>query len=509
MTDFDLVVEAATIIDGSESATPYVADIGITGGRIADVGHLASRSRRSTLDASGRVAAPGFIDTHTHVEMASLQGSPDRFAPLKQGITTTLTGADGFGWVGLDATARRRQWDDLSFAYGAPLEPLPEWNRPEEYMRDMRAASPTQVVHMAPHGNIRAAVMGDHPGPASPAERQAMGELVRAWMDAGAVGLATGLDYLPGRYADTDEIVELCSRIVDRGGVYASHLRLQDLGWADAWREIGEIGHRTGIPIRIAHSRLNDEGTALLAEISPGNDLTFDTYLYPAGCTSIAFHVPPQHLRHGIAAFAERLKTDDTLAAEIAVHLQDKIAGQPGQRALVAATASGRHEGWSLDEIANERGGTVGEAAVELMRTELPIALLVYVWQEADDSWTTTVRRTLNDEHSIIASDGVYIGSHPHPRGFGAFARVLGTYVREANMVALPTAIHKMTGKPAQAYGLTDRGRVDPGLRADLVVFDPETVAGTDDFQRPRTEPNGVDLVLIAGQRVAGSRKDG
>lgn len=499
MSELDLVVAAAAVIDGSVDAAPYSADIGIADGVIAEIGDLSQRARRATIDASGRAVAPGFIDTHTHVEIASMRGHPDRFAPLRQGVTTTLTGADGFGWVGLDASDRLRAWEDTAAIYGMPVEPLPAWDRPADFVSDLREASPTRVVPMAPHGNIRAAVIGDDPRPAGPAELRAMCQLIDAWMDAGAVGLASGLDYLPGRYAGTEELIELCAHVAARGGVYGSHLRLHDRGRHDAWREIADIGREAGIPIRIAHERIDDEAAAVLDETAAGNDLTFDTYLYPAGCTSLAFHVPAEHLADGIVAFSERLRGDEALAKELAIFLQEKIAGRPGQRALIAATTSGRHEGRALDELAADWDITVGAVAVELMRTELPAALLIYVWQAADDSWQETVRRTLADDRSIIASDGVYLGSHPHPRGFGTYARVLGTLARDTGMISLPRAVHKMSGKPAEAYGLIDRGLIEPGRKADLVVFDPQTVSGTDDYGNPRQKPSGIDLVLIGG----------
>jgi N-acyl-D-amino-acid deacylase len=499
VSELDLVIASATVIDGSADAVPHVADIGITGGVIAEVGDLSERARRATVDSPGKVVAPGFIDTHTHVEIASLHGHPDRYAPLRQGVTTTFTGADGFGWVGLDASNRLRAWEDTAAIYGMPIEPLPAWEHPADFVSDLREASPTRVVPMVPHGNLRFAVMGDDPRPAGAVELGAMRDLIDAWMDAGAVGLASGLDYLPGRYAPTEEIIELCTHVAARGGVYGSHLRLHDKGRRDAWKEIGDIGREAGIPIRIAHERIDDEAAAVLEATAEGNDLAFDTYLYPAGCTSLAFHVPAEHLANGIVNFSERLRGDDTMAADLAIFLQEKMAGRPGQRALIAATTSGQHEGRALDELAADWEMTVGEVAVELLRTELPAALLVYVWQAADDSWQETVRRTLADDRSIIASDGVYLGSHPHPRGFGTFARVLGTLARDSGMVSLPRAIHKMSGKPAAAYGLTDRGLIEPGRKADLVVFDPQTVNGTDDYSNPRQEPRGIDLVLIGG----------
>jgi len=502
MTPLDLVIVDARVIDGTAHAVPTATDVGIADGRIAEIGGVSGRSRRATVEARGRVVAPGFVDSHTHVEMASLRRHGDRFAPVAQGVTTTFVGADGFGWVGLRDSDRRRWWDDSSAIYGPPPDPLPDWRTPDRFLSDLRAASPTSVVPLVPHGNVRAAVMGDAQGSPSVAEIGRMQQFVREWMDAGAVGLATGLDYLPGRYASSDELVKLCEPVAERGGVYASHLRLHDLGRAHAWREIGEIGRRTGIPIRIAHERIDEEADTLLAEISPGNDVTFDTYLYSAGCTSLTFHVPAELLAHGVMALRENLARDRALRDRLIAHMEDRLTGKLGQEAIIAATTSGRFEGQTLTELSSARGSSVGQVAVDLLLEELPCALLVYVWHAADATWDETVARTLADDRSIIATDGVYLGSSPHPRGFGTFPRVLGELARDRGLISLPAAIHKMTGKPAAAYGLSDRGRLEPGLRADLVMFDPAVVSGPADFEHPRTSPEGIDLVLVAGRRV-------
>jgi N-acyl-D-aspartate/D-glutamate deacylase len=499
MSRFDLVIAAGTVVDGNRGAEPTSADVGITDGLIAAVGDLAAADRTRTIDAAGRVVAPGFIDTHTHVEMASLIGHADRFAPIAQGVTTTLCGLDGFGWVGLADEDRDRWWQDMAAIYGPPLSPQPAWPSPLDYVRQLDAASPTSVVPLVPHGNVRAAVMGSARGPASPSQMRAMREMVIDWFDAGAVGMASGLDYLPGRFAETDELVELCEVMAPRGGVYATHMRISDLGRAGAWREAGEIARRSGAPLRISHERLDEEAARLLDEVSAHNDVTVDSYLYPAGCTSLAYHVPAGDLIDGVIPLVHRLEADRGFAAELAGHLDQRLTGTPGQEAIVAATTSGRFEGRKLSSLASERGTTVGEVAVELLRDEMPCALLIYVWQNPDAEWEATVARTLADDRTLIASDGVYLGSNAHPRGFGVFPRVLGEFVRRQSLISLEDAVHKMTGKPADAYGLTDRGRIEPGLRADVTVFDRAVVDGPGDYENPRRSPVGIDIVLING----------
>ena len=499
MTRLDLVIADAEVIDGGRDATITSADIGITNGRIEEIGDLSSRQRQRTIDGRGRVVAPGFIDSHTHVEMASLTGHPDRFAPINQGVTTTMIGADGFGWVGLGGDTERRWWEDMAAIYGPVPPSLRRWNTPRDFLEELGAASPTSVVPLAPHGNIRAAVMGAEPGRADREQMKAMRQLAGAWMDAGAVGLATGLDYFPGRHAETDEIIELTESIAERGGVYASHLRLSDLGRPDAWREAAGIARRSGAPLRIAHEKLDVEGSQLLDEIAVDLDVTLDSYLYPAGCTSLAFHVPAAGLNHGVLALSNRIATDDAFAARLATHMESKLTGNPGQQAIIAATTTGRFEGMTLSALAADRGTSVGQVAVELLRDEMPCALLVYVWQHSDNTWDETVVRTLADPRTVIATDGVYLGSRAHPRGFGTFPRVLGTFVRAQGLTTLPTAIHKMTGMVAKAYGLEDRGRIEPGLRADLVMFDPACIDAPANWEQPRRKPMGIDLVLVGG----------
>lgn len=498
MNQLDLVISDALMIDGSLATTPTLTDVGVRGGIIEEVGDLSDRARSSTLDAGGRVLTPGFIDTHTHVEMTAL-GGDDRGAAVAQGITTTLIGADGFGWVGLDPANRRRWWEETSAIYGPIPSKTPDWPTPSDFLLDIRRGSATDVVAMIPHNNLRASVMGASPAKPDASQMTQMHSLVDDWMQAGAAGLATGLDYLPGRFAGTDEIIELNERVAESGGVYASHLRTLDLGRQGAWREAHEIGRRSGTPVRIAHERLDEEGLSLLNEVSASWDVTVDSYLYPAGCTSLAFHVPPELLLDGVMHLVGRLRADTDLATELAETLDPKLDGGPGKHVIVAGTGSGRFEGRTIESIAAERGVSAGRVGVELLIEEMPSAVLIYAWQDADSSWDEVMKTTLNDPRTLIASDGIYFGTHAHPRGFGAFPRVLGQLCRDKGLVSLVDAVHKMTAKPAEAYGLSDRGRIEPGLRADLVLFDPEVIAGADDFANPRTPPRGIEMTMVGG----------
>jgi N-acyl-D-aspartate/D-glutamate deacylase len=238
----------------------------------------------------------------------------------------------------------------------------------------------------------------------------------------------------------------------------------------------------------------------LLDQVGEIADVTIDSYLYPAGCTSLAFHVPPDMLANGVTALSSSLKRDDELADRLAAHLEARLTGGLDKKVIVAGTTTGSHEGRTLASMADDLGTGVGSVAVELLKDEMPCAVLIYAWQAPDVSWDVIMKRTLGDERTFIASDGVYLGSKAHPRGFGTFPRVLGALSRDKGLISLSAAVHKMSGKPAQSYGLSDRGIIEPGRRADIVVFDPETVAGNEDYDNPRTPPRGIEMVLVGGR---------
>lgn len=498
----DTAIVGGLVVDGSPNSIPRPRDIGVRRGRLVELEPTDEWTATTIVEAKDLVVCPGFIDTHTHLEMASLTSTPDRWAAVGQGITTTLVGADGFGWVGIERAQRRRWWDDHASLYGPPPDPLPVWDAPGPFLSDVRAHSCHDVVALVPHGNVRAAVVGDRLGPATRREMAAMITLVEQWIDEGAVGLATGLDYLPGRSAATDEIVALARVVAANEGVYASHVRTLDLGRADGWREAAEIGYRAGMPVCIAHERLDETGRTLIAELDNLVELNLDSYVYPAGCTGLTFHVPADDLAGGVQALAVRLADDVGFAARLAAQLDERLTATDGYDALVAATSSGTHEGRSLHALAAERDISVGEAAVDLLRDELPLALIVYVWQALDDTWAETERHTLTDPHTMIATDGVYVGSRTHPRGFGTFPRLIGEHVRDRATLDLGTAIHKMTGKPAAVYGLTDRGLIEAGRRADLTIFDLAAIGCPADHQAPRHSPVGIEAVMVDGEFV-------
>jgi N-acyl-D-amino-acid deacylase len=501
--DFDLLVRGGSVVDGTGKPA-FPADLGIRGDRIAALGVIPQAAAGRVIDASGRVVAPGFIDTHVHSETA-LRGNDDRYGSVLQGVTTHLTGADGFGWAPLDGDGSAELWRSTVFACGRP-DLAPRWPTIESYLAGFGGVTPVNVVPMAPHQAIRFAVLGWDPRPAMASELDRMKALTRDWLDAGAVGLNTGLDYQPAASVSTDEIVELCKVVGERGGVYAAHIRYQGLGRRAAWQESIEIGRRSGVPVRISHDSIDDETEPLLEEALREVDLAVDWYLYPAGSSHLLVMLPPRLTVGGFDGVVERLK-EPGFRAEVAVLLERQLleSHAVGGREYFGDTKSGRHIGRSVADVAAERGRPLGETAVDLLIEESPEAILIFRRGTPPDVFDALCRRTIAHPAFSVSSDGLYHGVLPHPRGYGCFARVLRLFVRELGVISLEQAVRKMSGLPAERFRIADRGRLAEGYGADLVVFDPATVADRATWEQPRLEATGIDAVVVNGELVVES----
>jgi N-acyl-D-amino-acid deacylase len=498
--ELDLLVRGGLVVDGS--GDPAVrADVGIVGDRIVAAGEIPDPVAARVIDATERVVAPGFIDVHVHSETA-LRGNADRYGSVLQGVTTHLTGPDGFGWAPLADGKGAALWRTTAFAYGQP-DLAPSWPTVESYLDGFAGQVPVNVVPMAPHQAIRFAVMGWRPHRATTRELARMKAITGEWLDAGAVGLNTGLDYPPAALVTTDEIVELCRVVAKRGGVYASHIRYQGSGRAGALREAAEIGRRAGVPVRVSHESVDDESDPILDAARLDVDLTIDWYVYPAGSSHLMVWLPVEEQVGGVDALLERLR-DPVARARIAAILEERLRESfaTGAREYFADTRTGRHIGRSIGEIAAERGRSWGETAVELLEEESPDAVLVFKRGVSEEAFSAIARRTVAHPAFTLASDGLYHGALPHPRGYGCFARFLRWAVRELNAISLEDAVRVMSAAPAERFGISDRGRVASGLAADLVIFDPETVADAATWDQPRRPPTGIDAVIVNGEIV-------
>jgi len=510
------VFAAVQVMDGT-GAPGFVADVRVAGERIADVGpcaeaHVADR----VVDGSGLTLAPGFVDVHSHADLSPFL-SIDDTTKLLQGVTTEVTGNCGASLLaGPLAAEDRPLLERAARAAGAG----PRLDRPADVLRALDGARP--VTNQAPlvgHAGIRRRVLGDVRRPPTAAEAAAMRGLVDEALDAGAFGLSSGLFYAPGAYAEPDELAGLLEGRRGQAVVYASHIRNEGSGLVDAVAEFLAVGRASGVRLELSHHKaaglVNWGGTrqtlAMVAQArAEGVEVALDAYPYGASSTSVSANLPPWALEGGRDAALARL-ADPATRARIR---HDCEAGLPGWESMVAETGYDRMivahvpdhagEGRTLAQIAQEAGVAPFDAMADvLVRSRLEAMMIVRSMDEAD------LRRVLADGQCWIGSDGTayHEDGKPHPRLTGTFPRVLGPVVRQWGAFSLEEAVRRMTWGPAQWFAVPDRGRIAPGMVADLVLFDAGQVADGSTFASPRLPPVGIAGVWLAGRQVVDGRR--
>lgn len=502
---FDCIIQNGNVVDGSGRRPPFRANVAVQGDKIAAIGALEGAQATTVIDAQDRIVSPGFIDVHVHSEIALLgitevqTRDQDQLAGVRQGITTNLMSPDGFGWAGLSPQAAREMWRYTQFAYGEAELPL-DWPNPQDYLSFFAGRTPINVCPQIPHGSVRLHAMSWATRPANSQEIDSMKSAACRWMDAGAGAFCLGLDYQPGANASLQELVALSSIVAKRGGLYAAHTRNQALGRVGAWQETMQIARQAQIPVHISHERVDRQAEQLLDQVErEGLDLTFESYLYPAGMTHLALYLPLKVQAGSLGDMLERMRDPRVRETSIA-HLQTKL-GSAGDQ-IVGYTNSGRYVGLTLAQAAQSAGQTWAEFAYDLILAEDGLECFTVPWEITGQEREETLRRTALHPRALIASDGIYGIPHPHPRGHGCFVHVLRRYVRELGLLTLQQAIYKMSGFPAQRFGLADRGQIAVGKAADLIVFDPATVADRSTWQEPRLPPVGVEEVMVNGEWV-------
>ena len=483
---FDLLIRGARVIDGS--GNPWVhADVAVRGDRIARIGPLREASADRIIDAEGLVAAPGFIDPHTHA-IRGIFDVPTADNYLLQGVTTVTEGNDGSSpWPIAEHLARVTQ-----------TRISPNWGV------------------FAGQGTIRRVVMGNDDRDPSRDELERMQELVGEAMEEGAFGLSTGLFYVPGSFTSTDEVIELSAVAARHGGIYISHMRDEALGLLDSVRETIRIGQEAGIPVQMTHhkavsrdmwGRSADSLALVDAARARGVDITIDQYPYTASQTGITAVVPQWAQAGGTEELIERLRDPETrrrIREEIVYRIEhDRGGGDPANIVIGLCEWNRSLEGQSLADILGERGveATLANAADLVMEiVERGGARAIYHAMDEGD-----VERIMQHPATAIGSDGgvsVFGVSVPHPREYGTFARVLGRYVRERGVLTLEEAVRKMSGATAQRLGLQDRGLLREGFFADITVFDPDRVIDRATFAEPHQYAEGIQYVLVNGTLV-------
>ncbi len=504
---FDLVIKGGRVVDGTGSPW-FASDVGIKGDRITALAPNIDAAGAPILDATGLVVSPGFIDVHAHADAGLSPGSPQGPDPLRrsdgqdlignpaaennirQGVTTVISGPDGFGTPRVDA-----------------------------FLASVTAAHPAvNLGAFVGHNAVRAEVVGMDDRAATEAELQRMKDLVRSAMQAGAFGLSTGLFYVPGSYAPLQEIIDLARVAGEYGGIHQSHVRDEGARVVDSVRDTIAIGENGHLPTQVTHHKTmgkanwgrTAETLRLIDEArARGVDATVDVYPYTAASTSIqAGLLPPWAQEGGREAILNRLKDESALRRllkEVASAIENDFGGgSPSNVVLASCDFDPGLAGKSLADILRERrrpvaNDTAADLVVEIVQRGGCSAVFHAISE--DD-----LVRVMKHPASMIASDATVIPilgmGVPHPRAYGTFARVLAVYVREKKVLTLEEAVRKMAGFPAQRIGLTDRGIIRPGMKADLIVFNPATVVDRATFEKPHQYAEGVSDVIVNGHRT-------
>lgn len=485
--EYDYLIRGGTVVDGT-GAPAFTADVAVRGDRIARVSRepIPAEQARRVLNARGLVVAPGFIDTHAHVEGLPSRPLAENF--LRQGVTTVVYAPDGgMPWPFGEYVARLRE----------------------------RGHAPN-IALFAGFNTARGQVMGSANRAPTPAELERMKAMIDEAMREGAIGISTGLRYVPATYATTEEVIEVARVAARYGGFYSSHIRDEGEGSIDAVAEVIRIARETGMPAQVSHHKLMGQpqwgqSVRTLAMVdsarAEGLDITIDAYPYTATSTGTGVLFPSWALAGGRDSLRARLDDPETRARIVEgikrTIIEERGGGDLARIQLAVVSFNRAWEGKTFADIARERGREpdldfAAELAIEIQLQGGASG----VWHVVDEE---DVRRIMRHPWTMISSDGELSAlgrGHPHPRGYGAFARVLGHYVREEGVLTLEEAVRKMTSLPAWRIGQPERGRIAEGMLADIAVFDPARIRDRATFTEPHHFVVGVEHVLVNGVPV-------
>jgi N-acyl-D-amino-acid deacylase len=507
----DLLISGGSVVDGSGSpASP--GTVAALDGRL-HVGHADWRPEHAgrTIDATGMVVAPGFIDLHSHGGLVIL-ADPRHEPKVRQGVTTELVGVDGNGYAPFADAADLAAFVELN----AGLDGRPaigyDWDSVASYIGRYDRGQAVNVAVVIGNSALRIGAIGWDDEPAGERSLARMRAMLREGLEEGAFGLSSGLDYPPGSYASTDELAALTAEAAAAGGFYHTHVRY-GLGdrFLDPFREAIDIGRRGGGPVHLTHfyhRQTYPGGPELLLALvddarGAGLDVTFDSYPYEWASTRLLIQLPqwaqaggPAHLRERLADAGVRKRLRSEMAERGAAYTS--AAGWADLRLGAFSHPDNlRWESRTLAEVIADTGRDAVDAICDLLLSEdLGVA------QVTSGPWSETLPHFVRHPVGMVGTDSTFLGEKPSPRTYGSFPRILGQFVRDEQLLSLEEAVRKMTGAPAARLGLPDRGLLREGYAADLVVFDAARVRSNATYDQPRQFPDGIEYVAVNGELV-------
>jgi len=504
----DLLIEGATVIDGS-GAPGWTGSVAVVGDRLrlVDAGAESAQVGRR-IDARGKVVAPGFVDMHSHSGLMIL-AEPRHEPKVRQGVTSEVVGVDGLSYAPLPSRADLEALYEMNAGLDGAPDIARDWDSVAAYLERFEGRVAINIGLLVGNSALRISRLGWDDVPADGAALADMGAMLRDGMAAGALGLSSGLDYPPGAYATTDELAALTGEAARHGGFYHTHVRYP-LGdrYLDPYREAIEIGRRGSGPVHITHfyHRQTHPGgpEPMLALVddarAEGMDVTFDSYPYEWAATRLMIQLPqwiqaggPGPLKQRLADRSARQKVRAELTARGAAYAS--AAGWADVRlGYFRRPANLRWEGRTLADVMAERGVDAVDAVCDLLLEED-----LRVNQVTTGPWKPTMKPFLRHPQAMIGTDSTFVGHKPSPRTYGSYPRILGEFVRDEAWLGLEEAVRKMTSAPAARLGLSDRGLLADGMKADVVVFDPATVRSNATYEEPRRYPDGIEYVIVNG----------
>lgn len=511
---YDFVIKNAKIMDGS--GTPWFkGDVAVRGDRIQKIGHLADTEACRVIDGTGKILTPGFIDTHTHLDLSPFpfypSQDPGSVRRLQQGVTTQIVGCCGISPAPVTEKTKK-EWLERTFGINCPEKAC--WTDFGQYLQALgnRPLGVNYACYVG-HGAIRHCVMRYENRPASPAEIGRMQKILDQAMADGAVGMSSGLIYAPGVFAETEELIELCAVLKDYNGIYASHIRSENQRWLESVEEVIQVCEKNQIPGIVHHLKTKAKESKILVQkvlqaISDARerdvDVVFEQYPYEASATGLDVVLSSWMLEGGKEAIRKRL-SDPSRFAEYRQSIRSDYGWKEdedewkGAKKMLILSAKDHPEyvGRRIDEIARDLGKEPVETVFQvLLETDLQAGAAFFGIKDED------ICTILRSPYGMVGSDSddCKIGETTHPRTIGTFPRVLKEYALRRKVISLETAVYKMTGFPAAKFSLRGRGLIREGFYADLVLLDPETLEDRATYLEPFMEPAGFDMVFVNGK---------